>query len=168
MMIKEASEKDIVLIQQLARKSWEKAYRGIISDEQIEYMLGTMYSAQELHHHFTENPHYHYFIIYENETPLGFVGYEHHYEPQTTKLHRIYLIPEAQGKGLGKAGIEHVKKSAALHGDHTVILNVNKANHAQKVYESQGFTVRDSLVLDIGSGFVMDDYVMEFQLKSFI
>lgn len=163
MNIRKANVQDIALIRELAKKSWESAYVGIISAEQISYMLSTMYSEQELKSHFTENPHYQYFIIEENNEALGFIGFEHHYEPQTTKLHRIYLIPEAKGKGLGKAGIQLVKKEAKKAGDEIVILNVNKINPAKKVYESQGFTVREEVVADIGNGFVMDDYIMEFR-----
>lgn len=159
-----ATAEDIALIQDLARKSWEDAYAEILSQEQIDYMLGTMYSEEELTKHFTKNPHYHYYIIEEDNLPYGFVGFEHHYEPETTKLHRIYLVPEAKGKGLGKAGISLVKMQTEAAGDKRIILNVNKANNAKKVYESQGFTVRKELVLDIGGGYVMDDYMMEYLL----
>jgi hypothetical protein len=32
------------------------------------------------------------------------------------------------------------------------------------MYESQGFTVYDKIILNIGNGFVMDDYLMEFKI----
>ena len=42
-----------------------------------------------------------------------------------------------------------------------LILNVNKRNAAAiAMYERCGFGVREAIVVDIGSGFVMDDYVM--------
>ena len=41
------------------------------------------------------------------------------------------------------------------------ILNVNKNNvQAIRAYEKSGFAIRESVVVDIGGGFVMDDYVM--------
>lgn len=158
-----AEKKDIPTIQNLARKSWESAYADILSKEQIEYMLGTMYAESEIFSHL-ENPNYHYYLIENNGEVAGFIGYEHHYEPKTTKLHRIYLLPESKGKGLGKAGISFLKDKVAEVDDNRIILNVNKSNKAKIVYEKQGFTVYDNIVLDIGNDYVMDDYLMEYVL----
>lgn len=160
--IRKASAADIALIQSLAQQSWHQAYHGIISTDQIDYMLGTMYAGTELRRHF-ENANYHYYII-EHEKPAGFLGFEHHYEPHTTKLHRIYLLPEAQGAGLGKFAIEFLKQKTVEAADHRIILNVNKMNKARQVYESQGFKIYDEVVLPIGGGYVMDDFLMEFHL----
>jgi len=42
-----------------------------------------------------------------------------------------------------------------------VVLAVNKKNaKAIAAYRKHGFAIRESAVTDIGSGFVMDDYVM--------
>ncbi|SIR08361.1 MULTISPECIES: GNAT family N-acetyltransferase [Chryseobacterium] len=163
MKLIEAKEKDIPLIQELARRSWENAYAGIISDEQINYMLGEMYSKEEISKHL-DNPNYHYYLIFnENNASFeGFIGYEHGYEPDTTKLHRIYLVPESKGKGFGKRAIDFLKKKLSESNDIRIILNVNKENSARKFYESQEFKVYNEMVLDIGNGFVMDDYQMEY------
>lgn len=157
-----AQRQDIPEIQDLAKRAWE-SYRGIISDEQIAYMLSKMYGETELNLHF-DNTHFHYHFLSDNEGNAGFIGFQHHYEPGTTKLHRIYLVPEAKGKGLGKIGLDLVKKEAKAAGDLSIILNVNKNNPAKKFYESQGFSVLKEVVLEVGSGYVMDDYVMEFIL----
>ena len=163
MQLTKATQNDIPKIQELARKSWKNAYIGIISDEQIEYMLSTMYSETEISSQM-KNPNYHYFIIYFNENPAGFIGFENHYEPKTTKLHRIYLLDDFKGKGLGKTALSFLKERVTEIGDHRIILNVNKENNAKKMYESQGFTVYDEIILNIGNGFVMDDYLMEFKI----
>ncbi|SIQ68573.1 Ribosomal protein S18 acetylase RimI [Chryseobacterium sp. RU37D] len=158
-----ATEKEIPLIQDLARRSWESAYLGIISNEQIEYMLGEMYSTKEISTHL-QNPNYHYYLIFDeyNDSFEGFIGYEHGYEKGTTKLHRIYLVPKSKGKGFGKGALDFLKKKLSESNDRRIILNVNKENKAKKFYESQGFKVYNELVLDIGNGFVMDDYQMEY------
>lgn len=159
-----ATENDLQLIRQLARKSWEKAYAEVLSAGQIEYMLRTMYAEEELQSHF-KNGHYHYFLIRDGLQPAGFIGFENHYEPHTTKLHRIYLLPECQGKGMGKVAIEFLKEKTRLSGDKRIILNVNKQNPALKMYESRGFRVYDEGVFDIGNGYVMDDYLMELHIE---
>lgn len=161
----QATENDIPLIQELARRSWESAYVGIISKEQIKYMLEKMYSADEISGHL-KNPEYHYYLILDenNNSFEGFMGYEHQYEKATTKLHRIYLIPESKGKGFGKGALDFLKQKLSASEDNRIILNVNKENNAKNFYESQGFRVYDEVVLDIGDGFVMDDYLMEFSI----
>ncbi|MDO3426588.1 GNAT family N-acetyltransferase [Chryseobacterium sp. APV1] len=165
MKLTEATEKDIPMIQDLARRSWESAYKGIISNEQINYMLEKMYSEEEISSHL-KNPDYHYFLIFDenNHSFEGFMGYENGYEDATTKLHRIYLVPESKGKGFGKEALNFLKKKISESNDKRIILNVNKDNNAKHFYESQGFKVFDEVVLDIGDGFVMDDYLMEFKL----
>ncbi len=160
MKFTEATEKDIALIQELARKSWESAYAEILSKEQIDYMLGTMYSTEEISSQM-KDPNYHYFLIQKADELLGFMGYEHH-QDCTTKLHRIYLLPEGKGRGIGKASMDFLKKNVSDCGDNRIILNVNKNNPAKNFYESQGFKVYEEGVFDIGNGFVMDDFLMEF------
>lgn len=158
-----ATGKDIPLIRDLARRSWENAYTGIISQEQIDYMLRKMYSEEEILSQL-QNPDYHYYLIFDegNSSFEGFIGYENNYEVGTTKLHRIYLVPESKGKGFGKEALNFLKDRVSESGNERIILNVNKENSAKKFYESQGYRVYNELVLDIGDNFFMDDYLMEF------
>jgi len=157
-----ATEEDIPLIQDLARRSWENAYADILSKEQMHYMLSEMYSETEIKNHL-QNPDYHYYLILDDENSSeGFIGYEHNYEEKTTKLHRIYLVPESKGKGLGKEALQFLNTKVFENNNNRIILNVNKHNAARKFYESQGYRVYDEGVFDIGNGFVMDDFMMEF------
>ncbi len=160
---RKASEKDISLLQDLAGKSWNSAYANILSKEQIEYMLKEMYSYLEISNQI-QNPDYHYYIILNDDVAAGFIGFEFHYEKDTTKLHRIYLLEEFKGKGLGKKGLDFLKEKVSETSDQRLILNVNKDNPAKRMYESQGFQVFHEEIFDIGNGFVMDDYLMEFKL----
>lgn len=158
-----ATKKDIPLIQNLARRSWENAYAEILSGEQMDYMLSEMYSETEITSHL-RNPDYQYYLIQDenNNSYEGFIGYELNYEEKTTKLHRIYLVPESKGKGFGKGALQFLNEKVSENGNSRIILNVNKYNAARKFYESQGYSVYDEGVFDIGGGFVMDDYLMEF------
>lgn len=163
MKLTKATEENVTLIQDLARRSWKNAYAEILSEEQMEYMLSEMYSKTELESQL-QNPNYHYYLIVDedNDSYGGFIGYEHNYEDKTTKLHRIYLIPESKGKGLGKLALQFLNEKVSENGNKRIILNVNKHNAARNFYESQGYRVYDEGVFDIGNGFVMDDFLMEF------
>lgn len=163
MKLTKATEENVSLIQDLARRSWKNAYAEILSEEQMEYMLSEMYSKAELESQL-QNPNYKYYLIVDedNNSYEGFIGYEHNYEDKTTKLHRIYLIPESKGKGLGKLALQFLNEKVSENGNERIILNVNKHNAARNFYESQGYRVYDEGVFDIGNGFVMDDFLMEF------
>lgn len=163
MKLVKATENDIALIQDLARRSWENAYAEILSDEQMEYMLSTMYSEDEISKHL-KSSNYHYYLIEDESIHSfeGFIGYENAYEDKTTKLHRIYLVPESKGKGFGKKALIFLTEKAHESGDERIILNVNKFNAARQFYESQGYEIYGEGVFDIGNNFVMDDYLMEF------
>ncbi|KFF73755.1 GCN5 family acetyltransferase [Chryseobacterium sp. P1-3] len=167
MKLIKATEKDIPLIQDLARRSWKSAYAEILSEEQMEYMLSGMYSDTEITTHL-RSPDYHYYLIRDEDKDSyeGFIGYQHNYEEKTTKLHRIYLVPESKGKGLGKEALLFLNRKVSESGNKRIILNVNKHNSARKFYESQGYRVYDEGVFDIGNGFVMDDYLMEFLIHN--
>ena len=160
-MITKATIKDISLIQDLAQKSWRSHYPGIISHEQIDFMLDLMYSEEEITRQFN-NPNYHYYLLGNEENFYGIMGFENHYEQKTTKLHRIYITEDGKGKGLGKEAIQLLKNQIIEAGDQRIILNVNKENPSYDFYLSQGFKVYEEGVFDIGNGFVMDDYLMEW------
>lgn len=163
MKITKATIENIPLIKEIAEKSWRKHYPGILSNEQIEYMLEQMYSETELKNHF-ENPNYHYYLLSDDENFLGIMGFENHYQKDTTKLHRIYILEEAKGKGVGKFAINFLKNQAKESGDQRIILAVNKQNSSYHFYTSQGFNIYEEGVFEIGNGYVMDDYLMEYFL----
>lgn len=72
------------------------------------------------------------------------------------------MVPESKGKGLGKFALNYLKNHVSENDNERIILNVNKYNNAKDFYESQGFKVYEEGVFDIGNGYVMDDYLMEF------
>lgn len=158
--IRKALREDVALIQELARDSWAFAYKDILSIDQIEYMLELMYGKEALKVQF-DNPLYHYYIAENAKGTVGFLGFEHEVEPETTKLHRIYLLNEEKGKGYGKELLRFLEAQTLKYGDTRIILNVNKNNDAKKVYEKSGFLVYGEGVFDIGQGYSMDDFLME-------
>ena len=59
----------------------------------------------------------------------------------------------------------HVVDCARSNGSEKVYLTVNKHNAtAIRAYERAGFVRTDSKVFDIGSGYVMDDYIYTFKI----
>lgn len=163
MKIQKATEEDLTLIREVADKSWRANYPAIISGEQIEYMLNLMYSEAALDKDFHNVNFNYYLILDESDEAVGILGYENSYQHNITKLHRLYLLKEAKGKGYGKYAMDFLKNEVEKSLDSSIILNVNKENPAFKFYKSQGFEIYKEAIVEIGSGFVMDDYLMEFK-----
>jgi ribosomal protein S18 acetylase RimI-like enzyme len=82
------------------------------------------------------------------------------------KLHKLYLLTELHGQGLGSRLLEHCEVEARRHNARRLILAVNKRNaKAISAYRRNGFVIRESVINDFGGGFVMDDFVMAKELK---
>nr|WP_315223836.1 GNAT family N-acetyltransferase [uncultured Flavobacterium sp.] len=162
--ILEASLNDITTIQNIAYTTWTITYDQILSKEQLDYMLDLMYSDEALTIQFRKKKQLFYLIL-DDETPLGFIGIEHHYNDQlVTRIHKIYLLPEAQGKGIGKKVMDEIAKMALENNSTALSLNVNRYNTSLTFYKKIGFEVIEELDIEIGNGYLMEDYVMEKKL----
>lgn len=158
--ITQATTADIQIIQEIAHKTWPVAYGEIISQEQLDYMMNMMYSYNALLEQFQNQQQF--FIAAEGIVSLGFIAVEHHFKNKLlTKIHKIYILPEAQGKGVGKLLLDKAASLALENKSKTLSLNVNKYNNAVAFYKKNGFEIVAEEVIDIGRSFVMDDYKME-------
>ena len=140
-------------------RTWWAHYPGILSPAQIEYMLARGYSHDALRA-LLARPHGGIAIASELQ-PAGFAAWYAADEPATLKLDKLYVLPEQQGRGIGRALIDHVLERARAAGCATLMLNVNRHNGASiRTYERCGFAIRGSGDFPIGNGFVMEDYIM--------
>lgn len=164
-IIRQASRKDIPLIQELSSEIWHQVYPTVISVDQINFMLDTMYSTTAIDNQIRQLGHR--FIILEfEETGVGFASYsiKHPSEPKRYRLQKLYLKPELHGRGLGKKMVSHICHEILGLGGTALELNVNKKNPAILFYEHLGFYREEEVVIDIGNGFLMDDYIMVLDL----
>lgn len=146
-------------IKDLAYKIWPDAYGKILSEAQLNYMLDNFYSVENLANQMDNGQVFE--LLFEENKEVGFVAYEINCKDTgLLKIHKIYLLPETQGKGFGKFMIDEVLKIAKKYNQKGVFLNVNKYNKAKLFYEKLGFVVVKDEVIDIGNNYVMDDYVM--------
>ena len=156
-----ASETDLSEIKRIAYETWPLTFGEILSPQQIEYMLEWMYSLPSLTEQIQEKGHV-FMLIKEEGESLGYVSYELNYKGiAKTKIHKIYLLPASQGKGVGAALIRRVAEIATENQNTALILNVNRFNKAIGFYEKMGFAIVGSEDIDIGDGFLMQDYIME-------
>ena len=162
-LLRKATEQDIPVIRHIAETTWEPTYGPIIGREQVEYMLEMFYSKVALLQQFQAG---HEFLIAEmGSKDIAFVSYsiipEH---SDAFKLHKIYVLPTVHGKGVGKFLINEVVNKVRHAGGKTLALNVNRANKAKDFYERAGFKIKETVDLEIGNGYFMNDYVMEITI----
>ena len=156
-----AAQKDIPLIQQLTHAVWPQTYKDILTQEQVDYMLQIMYSTEALTKQMNEG---HQFIfVQEHNKFIAFASYAF-YKPSVYKLHKIYALPDQQGKGIGKFIINYISAEIKPLGATALQLNVNRYNKAKGFYEKLGFNVIGEEDIDIGKGYLMNDYIMELSL----
>ncbi|HVS90458.1 MAG TPA: GNAT family N-acetyltransferase [Mucilaginibacter sp.] len=161
--IRQATINDLETIIDLAEKIWWPTYSPILEKEQIEYMLSEIYSAEKIGSQLKENTQS-YLILEEDGKPVAFAGYSPRDEDlEIYKLHKLYCLPETQGKGYGKILINEVARKTLDAGRHTLDLNVNRYNKAKTFYEKMGFTVAYEEDIPIGP-YWMNDYVMRKEL----
>ena len=161
MKITKIDSNQLHIIKDLSHAIWPSAYGEILSKEQLKYMLEKFYAIEALEQQWKEAKHIFCIISNDQHKPLGFVSYELNSKPEKTKIHKIYILPETQGTGLGKELFYYVKGKALENNQKAIFLNVNKYNKAKFFYEKLGFTILKEEVIDIGNNYVMDDYVME-------
>lgn len=156
--IRAATTADIPLIRTLANQVWPLTYETMLSRAQIIYMMRLLYSEEAIRKQM-ENGHS-FLVVYNAGIPVGFASYSM-LEPAVCKLQKLYVLSNQQGRGTGRFLVDQVTALAIESGASSLRLNVNRHNKAKSFYEKIGFSVIREEKIDIGSGYVMDDFVME-------
>jgi diamine N-acetyltransferase len=163
--LEKITKNQLPIIKDLAYTIWPSTYGDILSNSQLDYMLDSFYSVANLEKQMNNGQVFE--LLFDETNAIGFVAYElncnfDNLSQPLTKLHKIYLLPETQGKGFGKFMIDEIVRIAKSNNQKGIYLNVNKYNTAKFFYEKLGFVISKEEVIDIGNDYVMDDYVMEY------
>ncbi len=157
------TEEELSLVAELAEKIWHECFIGIISEEQIDYMVEKFQSYNAMKDQVASQD-YHYFAVRDDDDICRYIAVKPE-KDERFFLSKLYLRKDKRGKGIASKMLERVFEEAKNSGKSKVYLTVNKHNdHAVKVYEKTGFQTVECVVTDIGNGFVMDDFVMEYKL----
>lgn len=160
MIIRKITSSEAGIIHDLAHEIWPSTFSEILSKDQISYMLNWMYNEETLQQQMEEG--HQFFVAEENGLAIGFLGVQSRYpDEHSTKIHKLYVLPEIQGRGIGKELINVAVNVAKENGSDRLVLNVNRFNKAVSFYQRIGFTILFEENIDIGNGYLMEDYVME-------
>ena len=154
----------IPIIQSLAQRSWAVAYKNILKPAQMKYMLEKFYSASVLTYQLNELQHQSILAV-DLKIPVGFATYSPKEKSENIfRLHKIYILPGQQGKGIGKCLLDHIIADIKTKNAKILELNVNRQNKARSFYEKFGFQIVGEEDIPIGRGYFMNDYVMQKSL----
>jgi len=164
MLIKTASNtNDIKIIEQLANIIWNEHFTAIIGKAQVDYMLHKFQSRESIAEQIKQG--FLYFLMQKDHKYIGYMGILANEDELL--LSKLYILCSARQKGYGKKALSFIEQLAIKKGINKITLTVNKYNTSTiKIYEKSGFENINSVVKDIGNGFVMDDYIMVKKLKS--
>lgn len=153
---------ELPVVQKLAHAIWLAYYPGIISDAQIRYMLSVWYQPSSMAHEMQARGVWYALVEAEGRGPVGYISFEKLSMEPVLFINKLYILPEVHGHGLGALTLRWAEERARDLLCRSVRLRVNKRNApAIRAYLRAGFHFTEDVISDIGSGFVMDDYVME-------
>ena len=152
-IIRSLSEVDFPLVEALAYRIWPVAYGGNLTPDQLENLLSRIYCADNLQKEVLDG--HCFWGAFEGDNALGFAsGYR---KDATIWIKKLYVLPEVQGKGVGRALMQTVIDAFAPATE--VRLFVNGQNlAAQLFYERCGFTNAGAVEVQMGD-FRFSDYV---------
>lgn len=156
------SEEQIDQTARLADEIWHQHFTPIIGTDQVEYMLGKFQNADAMKRQM-EQEGYTYLMAVDGDEPVGYTGFKK--EANRMFLSKLYVKEDHRQLGIGRLMFEEIKKRS--EGLNDIYLTVNKHNDVTiAIYRHMGFELINSVVTDIGGGYVMDDYIFQYSLTS--
>ena len=154
--IEKTDDKIIKELADFAEGIWHEHYDPLLGEAQVTYMVDMFQSEKAIKDQFEHGYNY-YMVCTEEGENAGFMGY--YLREKDLYLSKFYLHKDYRGKGISKDMMAFMKERTKEAGFTSFELNVNKYNDAVKAYEKLGLKRVSEEVIDIGEGYVMDDYV---------
>lgn len=152
------TEAEIAVIADLAREIWYEYYVPLIGRAQVDYMVARFQSQAAMYEQVLAG--YHYFLVVDGSQPIGYTAIRE--EPAgSVFISKLYLLKAQRGTGTGRAIMTFIEEWARERGLTRLWLTVNKGNPSVQAYQRLGFEIAEPIVMDIGGGYVMDDYRMQ-------
>lgn len=146
-------------IARMAREIWNEYYVSLIGQAQVDYMVAKFQSVGAMQAQIASG--YEYFMIQQAGRCVGYAAIRHDAPEQRVFISKLYLLAAHRKSGAGRKSLDLIERMARERSANTLWLTVNKGNASVRAYERLGFAIVDAMVVDIGAGYVMDDYKME-------
>lgn len=149
-------------LSRLACAIWTEHYTPILGKAQVAYMVQNFQSEQAIRRQMDQENYRYYFFDWDG-VHAGYLGIQ----PVQGKLYlsKLYVHKNYRNRGISSQAVSFVKKLCMQEGYREIFLTVNKNNSGSiEAYRRLGFSLLREQTVDIGGGFVMDDYVYECKI----
>jgi ribosomal protein S18 acetylase RimI-like enzyme len=154
------SPDQIAEVVRLAQEIWPEHYTPIIGQKQVNYMLEKFQSQSAIAGQIRDG--YEYYLATRNGQNAGYAAIIPNPKDATLMLSKLYVRSLMRGNGIGRSLLQFVEELCRKRGFKALWLTVNKNNgNSIAWYTRMGFLNTDSVVQDIGAGFVTDDFRLE-------
>lgn len=157
-----ATAAELASIAQIAEEIWYEYYVPIIGRAQVDYMVPRFQSSAAMLEQVRSG--YEYFSMQQDGALVGYLAVQPQPDAGHLFISKLYLRANARGRGTGRVAMEFIEETARRRALGVLWLTVNKQNPAVQAYQRMGFRIAEAIVIDIGGGFVMDDFRMEKRL----
>lgn len=158
------TDPEIQNVAALAEEIWHQHFTPIIGEAQVNYMVEKFQSYPALKNQI-EHDGYEYYSVYTDGKMAGYTGV--HPEDDALFLSKLYIKKDFRGRHLATEVFHYLITLCKERGLKKIWLTCNKHNEQTlKIYDHLGFVITDEQVADIGNGFVMDDYILTYQIPA--
>lgn len=156
--VKPVTPPDVPAVSALAREIWQATYPGLITQEQIDFMLELRYGVERLYDDIEQADKWLDQAFYDGRR-VGFCAYE--IRDGEFFFDKLYIHPDVQRRGVGAAMITHACEKASKMGYQRAVLAVDKRNiQAISSYCKYGFSPLEGAGSQSEGLALNDDYVM--------
>jgi ribosomal protein S18 acetylase RimI-like enzyme len=146
-------------VARMARIVWNEYYAQLIGQAQVDYMVARFQTAEAMQSQIDSG--YEYFQIRQSGVDVGYSAIRHDAAEARVFISKLYVLAPYRKSGAGRQCLQHIERMARERSATHLWLTVNKGNPSVRAYERLGFRIVEALVMDIGGGYVMDDFKME-------
>jgi len=146
-------------VARMAHEVWNEYYVSLIGQAQVDYMVAKFQSPEAMQAQIDSG--YEYFQMRQSGENIGYAAIRHDAAEARVFISKLYVLAAHRKSGAGRQCLEQIERMARERGATHLWLTVNKGNPSVHAYERLGFKIVEALVMDIGGGYVMDDYKME-------
>lgn len=155
------NEELVYSLSAVADDIWHEYFTPILGTAQVDYMLEKFLSPDALIEQI--NNGYEYFVFSYEYTFAGFAGIKE--EDGKLFLSKLYVHKDFRGKKIGSYMFSKFIEICKMRELKSIWLTCNRNNtDTLAIYEHLGFQKIREEKADIGNGFYMDDFILEYEL----
>ena len=167
--INPAKINDSEIISDLATKTFFDTYENKLNPKDMDTYTKNNFNAESISNEIKNKTAW-YFLIYENNKPIGYSKLKWGKAPdrfngfRPLEIDKLYLIRGKQNIGLGAIAMEKIKTLAKKHGYNIIWLRVWEHNKkALNFYKKLGFVEMENIDFKF-AGKILNDYLLAINI----